>query len=138
MVVGLGVDLVELDRVAQMIERWGDRLIEKLMGPGEAESLPGSGGGRHVAVARAIAGKEAASKALGTGWSHGVQWSHVVVDLLAPEVRLEGRAAAVARARGARSRGPLWLETRGNLVIAEFRLLSDPGSFARRSEPSRE
>jgi holo-[acyl-carrier protein] synthase len=126
MVVGLGVDLVELDRVAEMIERWGDRLIEKLMGPVEAQALPGSGPARSLAVARAIAGKEAASKALGTGWSHGVQWRHVVVDPRSPEVRLEGRAAAVARARGARQLGPLELETRGNLVIAEFRLLSEP------------
>jgi holo-[acyl-carrier protein] synthase len=126
MVVGLGIDLVELDRVGEMLERWGDRLIEKLMDPAEARALPRSGPGRSMAVAQAIAGKEAASKALGTGWSHGVQWRHVVVDTRSPEVRLEGRAAAVARARGAHPRGPVRLETRGNLVLAEFRLISEP------------
>lgn len=126
MVVGLGVDLVELDRVAQMIERWGDRLVEKLMGPAEAQALPGPGPDRALALAQAVAGKEAASKALGTGWSRGVQWRHVVVDVGSSEVRLEGKAAAVARARGARPGGPVRLETRGDLVIAEFRLLSEP------------
>jgi len=125
MVVGLGIDLVELDRVDEMLERWGDRLIEKLMDPAEAHALPYAGPGRSMAVAQAIAGKEAASKALGTGWSHGVQWRHVVVDTRSPEVRLEGRAAAVARARGAHPRGPVRLVTRGNLVLAEFRLVSE-------------
>ena len=125
MVVGLGIDLVELDRVVRMLERWGDRLIEKLMSSAEAGGLPGPGPERALAVAKAIAGKEAASKAIGTGWSHGVQWNHVVVDTLGPEVRLEGKAAAVARALGARSRGPLRIETRGDLVLAEFHLLSE-------------
>ncbi len=123
MVVGVGVDLVELDRVRDALERWGDRFIEKLMDPPEAAALPRGRGDRVVAVAGAIGGKEAASKALGTGWSRGVQWRHVVVDLALPEVRLQGRAADVARRLGARTSGPLSFERRGDLLLAEFRLM---------------
>jgi holo-[acyl-carrier protein] synthase len=125
MVVGLGIDLVELDRVREALDRWGDRLIDKLMDPPEARSLPPAGDARTLAVAGAIGGKEAASKALGTGWSRGVQWRHVVVDLTLNEARLEGRAAAVARSLGARPRGPLRLERRGDLVLAEFHLMGE-------------
>src|SRR5215471_14414647 len=40
LVVGLGVDLVEIDRVARAIARWGDRFVDKLMDPEEAGRLP--------------------------------------------------------------------------------------------------
>jgi holo-[acyl-carrier protein] synthase len=123
MVVGVGVDLVELDRVRDALERWGERLVDKLMDPPEAAALPSGREDRVVAVAGAIGGKEAASKALGTGWSRGVQWRHVVVDLALPEVRLHGRAADVARRLGARTSGPLSFERRGDLLLAEFRLM---------------
>ena len=126
MVVGLGIDLVELDRVGQALARWGGRFLSKLMDPEEAAALPAAAEARVLAVAHAVGGKEAASKALGTGWSRGVQWRHVIVDPLRLEAKLVGRAAAVARSLGAQSRGPLRLERRGNLVLAEFRLLGRP------------
>jgi holo-[acyl-carrier protein] synthase len=127
MVVGLGIDLVELDRVRHALDRWGERLVDKLMDPAESSALPRGVEDRALAVAGAIGGKEAASKALGTGWSRGVQWRHVVVDLALPEIRLHGRAAEVARRLGAATRGPLWLERRGDLLLAEFRLMGrDP------------
>ncbi len=125
MVVGLGVDLVELDRVRLALERWGERLVDKLMDAPEAAVLPNDREERVVAVASAIGGKEAASKALGTGWSRGVQWRHVVVDLALPGVRLRGRAAAVARDLGAQTSGPLGLERRGDLLLAEFHLIGE-------------
>jgi holo-[acyl-carrier protein] synthase len=125
MVVGLGVDLVELDRVRLALERWGERLVDKLMDPPEAAVLPNDLEERVVAVASAIGGKEAASKALGTGWSRGVQWRQVVVDLALPGVRLRGRAAAVARDLGARTSGPLGIERRGDLLLAEFHLIGE-------------
>jgi len=124
-VVGLGVDLVELDRVGRSLTRWGARLVGRLMDAEEAARLPASGAERILAVAGAIALKEAASKALGTGWSHGVYWRDVIVTLEpAPSVRLARRAAAVARARGSSGRHHAALEARGNLLIAELRLLA--------------
>jgi holo-[acyl-carrier protein] synthase len=125
MVVGLGVDLVEIDRVHEALDRWDGRLLSKLMDPPEAAALPTGGPERARAVAFAVAAKEAASKALGTGWSRGVYWRQVVVDPgPPPRVRLSGRAAEVARARGSSGRGELRLEVRGGVVLGEFRLLS--------------
>jgi holo-[acyl-carrier protein] synthase len=125
-VLGLGIDLVELDRIHESLSRWGDRLIEKLMDPPEAASLPTEPKERALALALAIAGKEAVSKALGTGWSRGVQWRHVVVSTGpgAPTARLLGRASTVARALGSSGTGDLIFDLRGNLVLAEYRLLS--------------
>jgi holo-[acyl-carrier protein] synthase len=119
-IVGIGLDLVELYRVRRSLERWGDRLVRKLMDEDEASRLPADADGRARAVAAAIALKEAASKALGTGWSHGVAWRQVIADAgPPPAVRLTGRAAAVATHRGATGVAGAWLETRGDLVLAE-------------------
>ena len=124
-VIGVGVDLVEIDRVEESLARWGDRLVEKLMDPPEAAALPADARERGVAVAIAIAGKEAVSKAIGTGWSRGVQWRHVVVSTgPSPTARLRGRARDVARAKGSGGSGDLIFDVRGNLVVAEYRLLS--------------
>jgi len=124
-VVGVGVDLVELDRVEASLERWGERLVQKLMDPAEAERLPAEPAGRARAVALSIAGKEAASKALGTGWSRGVRWRDVVVDSGPPaSAHMKGKALDVARALGSGGASELSLEIRGNLALGEFRLLS--------------
>src|SRR5262245_15372791 len=62
-VVGLGVDVVEKSRVRAALARWGERLVAKLMGPQEAARLPVEADARALSLARAIAAKEAASKA---------------------------------------------------------------------------
>ena len=125
LVVGLGIDIVELGRVAQSLERWGERLIAKLMDPEEASLLPADALERARALAFAIAAKEAASKALGTGWSRGVRWRDVVVTLgPAPRIRLAAEADAVARRLGSAGRTALHLEVRGPLVLGEVRLLA--------------
>jgi holo-[acyl-carrier protein] synthase len=124
-IVGVGIDLIEQARVARALERWGERLVAKLMGPQEAARLP-AGAQRARAVALAIAAKEAASKALGTGWTHGVAWRDVVVEDLGPPVtlRLDGGALARARRLGSAGRTRAVLEVRGDLVIGRVRLLS--------------
>jgi holo-[acyl-carrier protein] synthase len=124
-IVGIGLDLVELSRVARSLERWGDRLVAKLMDAGEAAALPPGGPARVETVAAAIALKEAASKALGTGWSGGVSWRHVIARPRPPAaVELTARAAEVARMRGSRSlTTSCSLETRGDLLLAEVWLL---------------
>jgi holo-[acyl-carrier protein] synthase len=124
MVVGLGVDLVEIARVERLLARYEGRFIHRLMDPEEADRLPPSGPERARAVSLAIAGKEAASKALGTGWSRGVFWRDVVVTR-EPEadVRLRGRAAEVARERGSDGRSRTRLTIDGPLAIGEVWLL---------------
>jgi holo-[acyl-carrier protein] synthase len=125
MVRGLGIDLVEWARVERSLERWGDRFVAKLMDPEEADRLPPAGAARALALAQAVAAKEAMSKALGTGWSRGVRWRDVVVDLgPPPAVRLLAEAAAVARARGSSGRSWVSLEIRGPLAIGQVWLLA--------------
>ena len=124
MVVGLGVDLVETSRVETILARWGARFLAKIMGPEESSRVP-AGPERVRAVALAIAGKEAASKALGTGWTRGVRWRDVVVDVADPStVRLEGGAAAYARRLGSSGRTRSALEIRGELAVGEVWLLA--------------
>jgi holo-[acyl-carrier protein] synthase len=60
-IVGIGIDLVELSRVSRSLDRWGARLVAKLMGPAEAAGLPAGRDDLVKAVAGAIALKEAAS-----------------------------------------------------------------------------
>jgi holo-[acyl-carrier protein] synthase len=123
-VVAVGVDLVEMDRVARVLERWGPRFIAKIMGPEEAAGLPRDGT-RNEAIACAIAAKEAASKCIGTGWSRGVRWRDVVVELApSPRVRLLARASHFARLRGSSGNTRTFLERRGNLVVGQVFLLS--------------
>jgi holo-[acyl-carrier protein] synthase len=125
MVVGIGIDLVEWARLERSLERWGDRLVAKLMDADEAQALPLQGEARVQALALAVAGKEAASKALGTGWSLGVRWRDVVVGRgPSPSVRLAGRAAEVARQLGSSGEALVSLEIRGSLAIGEVWLLS--------------
>jgi holo-[acyl-carrier protein] synthase len=123
-VVGLGVDLVETARVEKILARWGAQFLAKIMGPEESRRLP-AGSDRVSAVALAVAGKEAASKALGTGWSRGVRWRDVVVDLAEPSrVRLEGGALAMAGRLGSSGRTRSSLEIRGELAVGEVWLLT--------------
>ena len=125
MVIGIGLDLVETARVERALARHGERFVGKLMDPAEAAALPPGVPERWRALAQAVAAKEAASKALGTGWSGGVRWRDVVVSLGGePSVRLDGRAAEVARERGSSGRSRLRLEVRGPLVVGELWLLS--------------
>ena len=125
MIVGVGIDLIERERVARALDRWGERLVAKLMGEAEASRLPEARTDRAHALALAIAAKEAASKALGTGWSRGVCWRDVVVDLGPPlAVHLEGGALRRARRLGSAGQTRAALEVRGDLVIGQVRLLS--------------
>jgi len=104
-IVGHGVDIVEVSRIAGMIDRHGERFLERCFTPGErayAELRKRSV--EHLAGR--FAAKEAVLKALGTGWRNGIAWTDVEVVLRpsgAPEVRLHGAAAEAARALGAAS-----------------------------------
>jgi holo-[acyl-carrier protein] synthase len=118
------VDLVETARVDRLLRRYGERFVRRLMDPEEAAHLPPAGSARVLALALAIAGKEAASKALGTGWSQGVFWRDVVVSRdRPPAVCLRGRAAEVARERGSSGRSRTRLAVEGPLAMGEVWLL---------------
>jgi holo-[acyl-carrier protein] synthase len=125
MIIGLGLDLVESYRAAASYRRWGEKLVAKLMDPEEAERLGQLAAERSLAIAMSIALKEAGSKAIGTGWSRGVRWRDVIVETRPVlHVRLENRAAQVARRLGSSGRTHALVERRQDLVLAEVRLLS--------------
>ncbi len=125
MVIGIGLDLVETARIERLLARYGEHFVRKLMGAREAAQLPMAAAERTLAVALAVAAKEAASKAIGTGWSQGVHWSDVVVSRApAPAVRLQGEAAEVARRLGSSGRTRTRLELHGPLAVGEVWLLS--------------
>jgi holo-[acyl-carrier protein] synthase len=78
MILGLGTDLIELPRVAAALERHGETLLAKLFTERERELFAGD---RQIVqrVGARFAAKEAAFKALGTGWGQGLGWHDVEV-----------------------------------------------------------
>lgn len=67
MIVGIGIDIVELHRIKKILERNPEAFIRRVLSPSEQENLP-SGGNRKVEyLAGRYAAKEAVAKALGTG-----------------------------------------------------------------------
>jgi holo-[acyl-carrier protein] synthase len=124
-VVGIGLDIVEIERVGSALRRHGERFVRRLMDEEEAGRLPAEPDARALALALAVAGKEAASKALGTGWSDGVAWRQVVVEAGPPSaITLVGRAAEVARRRGSAGRVRARVYRDGAMAVAEALLLS--------------
>jgi holo-[acyl-carrier protein] synthase len=78
MIVGLGVDITEVPRIAASIARFGDRFLHRIFTDAEiryCESKPN----RIERFAARFAAKEAALKAIGTGWRRGVAWRDVEV-----------------------------------------------------------
>jgi holo-[acyl-carrier protein] synthase len=103
MIVGLGIDLVEIDRVERMIESLGDRMYARLFSEGEARYIRGKPlPAQHAAVR--LAAKEAAFKALaGNDLARRITWRdvEVVSDRHGiPTIRLHGTAEARARELG--------------------------------------
>ncbi|MBF8267646.1 MAG: holo-acyl-carrier-protein synthase [Dehalococcoidia bacterium] len=91
-----GVDIVEISRIGDMVERWGQRFLDRVYTPGEQAFSRG----RIPQLAARFAAKEAVMKALGTG-IRGVGWREVEVIRRRgrpPEVALHGRA--ISRATG--------------------------------------
>jgi holo-[acyl-carrier protein] synthase len=125
MVIGIGLDLVETARVARALERFGERFVRKLMDPEEAAALPAAPPERSLALALAVAGKEAASKALGTAGARACAGATSSSPRdPSPACVSTGARPRVARARGSSGRSRLRLSVDGALVIGEFWLLS--------------
>jgi holo-[acyl-carrier protein] synthase len=96
--LSVGVDIIEIERVGQAISRWGDRFLNRIYTDAELAFCRG----RLPELAARFAGKEAISKALGTGLS-GISWREMEVlsDRRGkPLVTLHGRAAARASKLG--------------------------------------
>ena len=104
MIVGLGLDLVSAARIARALAAHGSRFEARVFTEVERQECAGRLD-RAQALAARFAAQEACVNALGTGWSAGVSCRQVEVLRSsggAPTLRLGGRAAEGARARGAR------------------------------------
>jgi len=73
MIVGTGIDIAEVPRIRHSIERFGDRFLHRIFTEGERRYCD-SKANRAERYAARFAAKEAAMKALGTGWNYGVRW----------------------------------------------------------------
>src|SRR5258708_11102345 len=95
MIVGTGIDIAEVLRVRHAIERFGDRFLQRIFTAGEIRYCD-SKANRIERYAARFAAKEAAMKALGTGWNHGVRWRDCAVVRMPggrPTISFQGRAA---------------------------------------------
>ena len=104
MVVGLGIDIVEVPRIRKALEG-GQALAQRVFTDAERGYCEARKN-RYQHFAGRFAAKEAALKALGTGWQEGIRWHDVEVlpgDLGKPELRFHGRAREIMAARGAQS-----------------------------------
>jgi holo-[acyl-carrier protein] synthase len=104
MIVGSGIDLVEIGRIQKSVDRFGQRFLNRVYTEAEQAYCLGKKNAAESLAAR-FAAKEAAAKALGTGISHGVSWREIEVVRAPsgePGLRFHGRAAQAAARRGAR------------------------------------
>ena len=105
MIVGLGIDLTDLDRIARSLDRFGDRFAKRVLTPAELNLMPDQPQARVAYVAARFAAKEAALKALGTGMAQGLGLHDAEVGRLPsgqPTLTLLNKASDRARIMGAR------------------------------------
>jgi holo-[acyl-carrier protein] synthase len=105
MLIGTGVDLIEVERIAHSIERYGERFLHRVYTDHEIAYCRGRRVSAESFAAR-FAAKEAGAKALGTGISRGVTWNEFQVARNPggrPILELRGRAALLAKELGVRA-----------------------------------
>jgi holo-[acyl-carrier protein] synthase len=119
MLIGTGIDLIEIERIAHSIERYGDRFLQRVYTDHEIAYCRRKRMSAESFAAR-FAAKEAGAKALGTGISRGVTWNEFQVRRQPggrPVLELRGRAELLARELGVRAIS-LSLTHTGNLAMA--------------------
>ena len=104
MIVGTGIDIAEVARIAAAIERFGERFLQRIYTAAEIRYCE-SKANRIERYAARFAAKEAAMKAIGTGWKHGVAWTDVEVRREPsgrPTISFSGKAGEFAARLGAK------------------------------------
>jgi holo-[acyl-carrier protein] synthase len=102
MIVGIGVDIVEVERMRRTVERHGDHFVRRVFTDEEAAYCRRCAHPEQRFATR-FAAKEAALKALGVGWTQGVQFTEVEVvtnELGAPSILFSGRALELSKGLG--------------------------------------
>jgi holo-[acyl-carrier protein] synthase len=119
MLIGTGVDLIEIERIAHSIERFGERFLRRIYTDQEIAYCSRKRASAESFAAR-FAAKEAGAKALGTGISRGVTWNEFQVTRnpgQRPVLELRGRAGLLAAELGVRAIS-LSLTHSGSLAMA--------------------
>lgn len=102
MIVGIGIDLVNVERIREMVQKWEDRFLNRIFTPAEQKySLSFKRPYPHLAARFAV--KEAALKAFGTGLRLGISWTEIEVrnePSGKPVVVLHGKAKAFTDGAG--------------------------------------
>ncbi len=101
----MGIDLAEVDRIREAIERHGRRFIDRIYTANEIAYVERKAN-RYERYAARFAAKEAGMKAIGTGWKRGVRWQDFEVTNLPsgrPTLQLHGAAAKIADDLGVRN-----------------------------------
>jgi holo-[acyl-carrier protein] synthase len=105
LIIGLGIDIAEVGRMKVAIERHGETILRRLYTPAEREYCERFKN-KYERYAGRFAAKEAAMKALGTGWSRGVRWVDVEVVRQRggrPTMKLHGEAGNIATRLGVKN-----------------------------------
>lgn len=93
MIVGIGVDIIEIQRIQKSIDSFGESFLERIFTPGEIQYCSAKSDGAQHFAAR-FAAKEAVSKSLATGWRGDFSWKDIEVtnDVLGqPHIVLHGK-----------------------------------------------
>jgi holo-[acyl-carrier protein] synthase len=127
MTVGTGIDIAETQRIEQALERHGERFLRRIFTPSEITYCDRFKNKAERYAAR-FAAKEAAFKALGTGWANGVRWLDIEIGHQPsgkPELVLSGRAREVADQLGV-TLAVVSISHANRYVVAQVILESNP------------
>jgi holo-[acyl-carrier protein] synthase len=120
LIVGLGLDIAEIDRIEAAITRHGAPILERLYTPAEVAYCE-SHRNKFERYAGRFAAKEAVMKALGTGWRRGVRWRDIEIIRKPsgkPSLALKGAAKRIADGLGVKNIS-VTITHSGNLALAE-------------------
>jgi holo-[acyl-carrier protein] synthase len=120
LIVGLGLDIADIDRIEAAIVRHGAPILKRLYTPSEVAYCENHRN-KYERYAGRFAAKEATMKALGTGWRRGVRWRDIEVIRQAsgkPSLALQGVAKRVADGLGVKNIC-VTITHSGNLALAE-------------------
>ena len=102
MIYGIGTDIVRVERMRMNIERYGDKFVERILTDAELQDYTREARKAHF-LAKRFAAKEAAAKAMGTGFSNGLALRHIGIThdpAGKPQLEFTEHAADFVREKG--------------------------------------
>ncbi len=103
MIIGTGIDIVELSRIKKVYDRWGVQFAERILASEEMDILK-KRKEIYSYLGSRFAAKEAFLKALGTGYSDGISWQDMEIERVEgerPSMKVVGRAREILDQIGA-------------------------------------